>query len=150
VKARFLRRDPPPAPGAATMVVANGSAPISASVSAPIPKAGPSKNLSSRKSSLLTFEKGALKTLKRTRAPLVIRPARPAASLHGPNVVTNVGVQDKPKNVEDVDHPATGEELLRLAGYNEEDAAALPDFEDDPLPELEISEAAQNVPLPQR
>lgn len=89
-------------------------------------KPGPGRNSSGIvaekvTSSLLTAEKGALKTVKgkyATRSTKNSAPAKPAAE--------SMDI-DPPKD----DPPPSAEELLKMAGLKPESAEALPDFEDD-------------------
>ena len=98
------------------------------------------------KSSLLTFSKGSLKTVKGKYVE------------EGSRARTDLNIRDDPPDIVEVDDaisenlpplPPTAEELLRLAGFNNEIAGDLPDYEDNPLqmnvvlPNL--SEAAEPV-----
>ena len=97
-------------------------------------------------SSLLTFSKGSLKTVKgkyikeesRAHTDLTIR--------DGPSDI--VEVVDDTISENPPPAPPTAEELLRLAGFNNEIAGDLPDYEDNPLQMNVIpplSEAAELV-----
>ena len=81
-------------------------------------------------SSLLTFSKGSLKTVK---GKYVKEESR---------VHSNLTIRDNPSDTVEVDDaltvnppsaPPTAEELLQLAGFNNEIAGDLPDYEDNPL-----------------
>ena len=98
-------------------------------------------------SSLLTFSKGSLKTVK---GKYVKEGSRAQTS--------DLTIRDDPPDIVEVDTaisenfppaPPTAEELLRLAGLNTEIADALPDYEDNPVPmnvvEPILSGAAESV-----
>ena len=81
-------------------------------------------------SSLLTFSKGSLKTVKGKYVK------------EGLRAHTDLTIRDDPPDIAEVDDaisenappaPPTAEELLRLAGFNNEIASDLPDYEDNPL-----------------
>ena len=97
-------------------------------------------------SSLLTFSKGSLKTVKGKYVK------------EGSRAHTDLTIRDDPPDITEVDDsisenptpaPPTAEELLRLAGFNNEIAGALPDFEDNPLQmnviQPNLSETAEPV-----
>jgi hypothetical protein len=95
-------------------------------------------------SSLLTFSKGSLKTVKGKYVK------------EAPRVHTDLTIQDDPSDIMEVDGaireqfppaPPTAEELLRLAGFNNEIAGDLPDYEDNPLQDIHpnLPEAAEPV-----
>ena len=113
-------------------------------------KPGPGRSSTGLKvknvSSLLTFSKGSLKTVKG-------KYVKEASRAH-----TDLTIQDDSPNITEVDDsisenptpaPPTAEELLRLAGFNNEIAGALPDFEDNPLQmniiQPDLSETAEPV-----
>jgi hypothetical protein len=96
-------------------------------------KPGPGRSsmgLKKNVSSLLTFSKGSLKTVK---GKYVMEESR---------AHTNLTIRDNPPDIVEVDDaisvnppsaPPTAEELLQLAGFNNEIAGDLPDYEDNPL-----------------
>jgi hypothetical protein len=97
-------------------------------------------------SSLLTFSKGSLKTVKG-------KYVKERSRAH-----TDLTIRDDPPDIVEVDDaisenppsaPPTAEELLRLAGFNNEIAGDLPDYEDNPLQmnviHPNLSEAAKPV-----
>ena len=95
-------------------------------------------------SSLLTFSKGSLKTVKG-------KYVKEASRAH-----TDLTIRDDPPDIMEVDDaisenslpaPPTAEDLLRLAGFNNEIAADLPDYEDNPLLDIQpnLSEGAEPV-----
>jgi hypothetical protein len=76
-----------------------------------------------------------------------------------PRVHTDLTIQDDPPDIMEVDGairehlppaPPTAEELLRLAGFNNDVAGDLPDYEDNPLQDIQpnLPEAAEAVPEP--
>ena len=93
-------------------------------------------------SSLLTFSKGSLKTVKgkyvketpRAHADLTIRDDSPDIMEVDGAISENLSPA-----------PATAEELLRLAGFNNEVASDLPDYEDNPMEDIQpnLSEVAE-------
>ena len=95
-------------------------------------------------SSLLTFSKGSLKTVKGKYVK------------EAPRAHTDLRIRDDPPDSMEVDGaisenlppaPPTAEELLRLAGFNNEVACDLPDYEDNPLHDIQpnLSEVAEPV-----
>ena len=95
-------------------------------------------------SSLLTFSKGSLKTVKG-------KYVRETSRAH-----TDLTFGDDSPNIMEVDDaisenptpaPPTAEELLQLAGFNNDIAGDLPDYEDNPLQNIEpnLSETAEPV-----
>ena len=114
-------------------------------------KPGPGRSSAGLKvknvSSLLTFSKGSLKTVKGKYVK------------EGSRTHTDLTIRDDPPDVVEGDDatsenplpapPPTAEELLRLAGFNTEIADTLPDYEDNPLQtnviEPILSEAAEPV-----
>ena len=99
------------------------------------PKPGPGRSSAGLKaknvSSLLTFSKGSLKTVKGKYVK------------EGSRTHTDLTIRDDPPDIVEADDaisenplpapPPTAEELLRLAGFNTEIADTLPDYEDNPL-----------------
>ena len=97
-------------------------------------------------SSLLTFSKGSLKTVKGKYVKEQMR-----------GHADGLQIRDGPPDIIEVDNkisenppPAlpTGEELLRLAGFNTEIADALPDYEDTPSQMDVIQPIVSEVPEP--
>jgi hypothetical protein len=95
------------------------------------------RGLPARNSSLLTFGKGGLKTLKRANVP-----PPPPSFVPLPDIlplpetdIVDALWGDDPQTEDAGPHTASSDELLKLAGYNAGDAAALPDFEDIVVPE---------------
>ena len=97
-------------------------------------KPGPGRSSTGLKvknvSSLLTFSKGSLKTVKGKYVK------------EGSRAHTDLTIRDDPLDITEIDDaisenppsaPPTAEELLRLAGFNNEIAGDLPDYEDNPL-----------------
>jgi hypothetical protein len=121
----------------------SNSGPSSASTSKPRP--GRSLQTKNR-SSLLVFQKGSLQTRKGKYKPSESNSGAADAS---PNENGQVNQQyengwgDDSMEVDGIlaldsslEKAPTGQELLQMAGLNEADAEALPDFEDDPAEEV--------------
>lgn len=109
-------------------------------------KPGPGRSsLPKSSSSLLTFDKGALKTVKGK--------FRPTTNTRSPS---NVNGGDDEMEVDAImtldmsseTGPVTGQELLHVAGLNEDDVEALPDFEDNAPGEL-ARDSQEGIQAPQ-
>ena len=137
-KARLLARQ--------DQIIDTGVAPSQSSQS-PVLKAGPSTRLPSNgknRASLLTFEKGKLRTVKGTFIPTQNqRPHQnqqqtPVNHISSSPYGNGNGVGDDTMEVDAImtlesspEKLPTADELLKIAGLNKEAADALPDFEDD-------------------
>lgn len=160
VKARLLGRSSAPSPSASGTPRKNPNhSGAHASGSKPGPGRSSSGFMKKNKSSLLTFEKGALKTVKgrynnlleekrkETQAPSYT--IEDVASENGP------ALEDEISDDDDISGlmypiapvPPTAEELLKLAGLNEQSAVILPDFEDETPTEPEKSTIQQRYVL---
>lgn len=133
-KARLLARQ--------DQIIDTGVAPSRSSQS-PVLKAGPIARLPSNgknRSSLLTFDKGSLKTVKGKFTPTQIQRQHQTPVNHSSSSLNRIenGVGDDTMEVDAImaldsspQKPPTADELLKIAGLNKEAAEALPDFEDD-------------------
>lgn len=122
---------------------AGPSVPRTDSSQSPPRKFGPPKRkLPNRKDSLLTFEKGGLKTLKRVpkaAEPMQEDPVEAQESGKVPEMFdTSLFGSDEesgqPGTSAQAQPKPTGKDLLALAGHNEADANDLPDFDEEPAP----------------
>jgi hypothetical protein len=127
---------------------ADGFAASNGSSSTPIQQSTPVIALQPRQSSLLTFDKGRLKTIKGIHTP---------ARAHTSPLVTKLVDESSTIMKETVDSSfgptsATldGRQLTHVVTYNVEDGAALPDFEDVYVEQNVTPSAIPNPPTDQR
>jgi hypothetical protein len=145
VKARLLKRSAAPSPSVSGTPQTRSGRPAQTSTSKPGPGRSStgfvSKKIPKNKSSMLTAEKGSLKSVKG-------KYIKPIDTRHEGQEVqgdTSVDGEDRslwgnePEDmgaISHVSHPQaspTAEELLDLAGLDMQNAEALPDFEEEPL-----------------
>lgn len=161
VKARLLGRggppSPAPSPGPSSRRGHSNRGTPRASGSKPGPGRSSSNLMKKSTSSLLTFQKGGLKTVKGIYVKNGRGEKRRAESAKDDGLESDNGslwgdmaVQNEVKVPGSVDHdtPAvsvpSGKELLQLAGLDAQDAEALPDFEDDLSGQLTARDANED------
>jgi hypothetical protein len=120
-------------------------------------KPGPGRSSSGLiKNSLLTFQKGSLKTVKgsykrQTQRHNSVVGTADNGHIDEPMMAGKNVLQDEEARMSDngiIQVPPTADELLGLAGLNAQHAENLSDFEEDPAPTAEISQPVSPSLLP--